>query len=175
MPTSGRGTISGMSFGTTRGRQASLARRAATAGTVVALSLAFASTAFGNPAVNEYKLRLPDAKGKDHPDTSNPVPSPPVVEELPAPTVEKLRHKKNGKALAAVATAPDLGAPQPTPEKTDGDESLLGGLFRSLADPLALLVLLGMAAIGFGAYRVRRNDEDFSPGDARMRAPGARR
>ena len=165
-----------MSFGTTIWRQARPARRAATATAVGALLLAFASTALGNPAVNEYKLRLPDAKGKDHP-ASDPTPiEPAVVEELPAPTIKKLHHKKDGKALAAVATAPDLGAPQPVPERTDGDESFLGGLVRSLLDPLALLVVIGMAAIGFGAYRVRRDEENLSPRrPARMRSPGVRR
>ena len=164
-----------MSFGKTTRRQARLVRRAATTATVGVVLLVFSSTALGNPAVNEYKLRMPDAKGKDH-EAEDPTPSAPALEALPAPTVEKLHHKKNGKALAAVATAPDLGAPQPMPRKTDGDESLLGGLVRSLLDPLALLVLLGMAAIGFGAYRARRIDDEFSGGrPARMRAPGVRR
>jgi hypothetical protein len=154
-----------------------MVRRAVTALAVGGLLLAFAGTAVGNPAVNEYKLRLPDAKDKDRPEPANPAPSPPVVEDLPAPTVEKLHHnKKNGKALAAVATAPDLGAPDPVLQETDGHESLLGGLVRSLLDPLALMVLLGMAAIGFGAYRGRKADEDFRPRrPARVRTPGVRR
>lgn len=146
----------------------------ATAAAVGVLVLILASAALANPAVDEYKLRLPDAKGKDH-DQNGADPTP-TLGALPAPTVEGLRHNKNGKALAAVATAPDLGAPQPMRENTDGDDSLLSGLFRSLLDPLALLVLLGMAAIAIGGYRLRRLDQ-IAGGrrPARSRASAARR
>lgn len=154
----------------TSGRQARLVRYTAAAAAV--FLLACATTAFANPAVDEYKLRLPDAKGKDHDHDGgvDPTPTPETLEALPAPTVKELKHKKNGKALAAVATAPDLGAPKPEPHKTDGDESLLGGLFRSLLDPVALLVLLAMGAILIGGYRVRQYDQRVSSPRRAVRA-----
>jgi hypothetical protein len=159
----------------TSGLRARLARHAAAAAIVV-LTLLFAAPALGNPAVDEYKLRLPDAKGKDHDHDGgvNPTPTPQALDMLPAPTLKGLKHNKNGKALAAVATAPDLGAPMPTPQSTDGDQSLLGGLLRSLLDPMALLVLLAMAGIAFGGYRAQKLNEPVSAGP-RTRSRGARR
>jgi hypothetical protein len=161
-----------VNLGTKTGRQAWLARCAA-AGAVGALLLCCATAAFANPAVDQYKLRLPDAKGKSH-DGEDPTPAPEALEALPAPTIEKLKHKKNGKALAAVATAPDLGAPTPEPHRTDGEVSTLGGLLRSLLDPVALLVLLAMGAIAVGGYRARQLEGRVSVG-RRARPRAARR
>jgi hypothetical protein len=119
---------------------------------VVALALAIAlvpARALGSPATNEYKLRLPNAKGKQHDNSNAPVANP---SGLPSGVSRQLARDPNGKTLAAIATADELGAPHVTSADTDGDSSLLSALW----DPLVLAVALVLLAIGAGARELSR-------------------
>ena len=106
--------------------------------------------AHANPAVDEYTNRFPTASGKDHGNgatlpTGNPLALPPAV-------AAQLATDPNGKALAAVATASSLGAPQLQPGDTGSGTSLLHALF----DPVVLLLAAAVVAIVLTTQRARR-------------------
>jgi hypothetical protein len=119
---------------------------------VAALLVAAPPAGAVNPAVNEYSLNFPNAKGKSYPGTETPTARPAEL----APIVRKaLGHSPNGTALAAVATASELGAPDAgsggkrgtrgSGENVSGETpSMLSAVFGELDDPL---VLLGMLAV----------------------------
>ena len=71
-------------------------------------ALAVPATAVAGPAVDEYTLDLPDAKGKVESPEVSPVANP---ADLPPSVVSRLTRNPSGKALATIATAESLGAP----------------------------------------------------------------
>lgn len=104
----------------------------------------------GNPAVDEYSNRFPTASGKDHGNggtlpTGDPLALPPAV-------AAQLATDPNGKALAAVATASSLGAPQLQPGDTGSGTSLL----HALLDPVVLLLAVAVVAIVLTTQWARR-------------------
>jgi hypothetical protein len=119
---------------------------------------AFCAAASANPAVDEYKLRFPSDSGKQQEDSGQEdsaaqAPAP-VTSSLPAPVTHELKKHPHGKALATVATSPDLGAPLVHRETTSGSSSLSGAIVRSLLDPVVLLILVGMVAMAVGSRRL---------------------
>jgi hypothetical protein len=122
------------------------------------LLCAFCAAATANPAVDEYKTRFPNDSGKSQEDSSqqdSAVQAPaPVTSSLPPPVTHELKKHPHGKALATVATSPDLGAPVVHRETTSGSSSLPGAIVRSLLDPVVLLILIGMAAMAIGSRRL---------------------
>ena len=113
---------------------------------VLALAIvAIPARALAGPATDEYRLRLPDAKGKKN--STEPAPN---AGALPADISRQLAHDPNGKALAALAS------PQLQNADTGGDSSLLGALLGGLGDPLVLAVALSLLAIGGGARELSR-------------------
>jgi hypothetical protein len=105
-----------------------------------------------DPAVEEYSLRFPNAKGKSDAGAGNPRGKPSDL----APGVRRdLAESPNGKALAAVATAPELGAPElpklAAPEIPSGDDDIPSPLTAALGALDDLPVLLGLLALIGGA------------------------
>ena len=118
------------------------------------------------PAVNEYSLNFPSSSGKSYPGAETPTARP---SELP-PVVRRAlsdSDRPNGKALATVATAPELGAPPSAVGGThanpgDGEiasgetPSALGAISTEFDDPAVLLGLLALLAIiGLLAFLAR--------------------
>jgi hypothetical protein len=114
-----------------------------------------------SPAVKEYSLNFPNAKGKSYPGAETPSAR---ASELSPRVRRALRHSPDGKALAAVATAPELGAPASAAKgnRASGEDvggstpsfisAALGGL-GDAAVILGVLALLGV--IGLFAYLAR--------------------
>lgn len=112
----------------------------------------------GVPAVDEYTLRPPDAGGKHlGPDAPNP-----RVDELPALVREQLESRPDGAALAQIATARELGAPEVLPgaggpaEAGPGESGAGGAALSALTEPAALGILAALATmIAVGVMRSR--------------------
>lgn len=106
-----------------------------------------------DPAVSQYSLDFPNAVGESHPGATAPIAN---TAELAPPVRQALgdRDRADGKALAAIATAPELGAPGRAANGSGSGELLSGktpsvptAAFRALGDAaviLGLLALLGM-------------------------------
>jgi hypothetical protein len=132
------------------------------------VALALPTAALAGPATDEYSLDLPDAKGKPGSAEELPVTR---VDALPPAVANELRSDPDGKALAAIATAEELGAPghaasegfggvkgeesaggvalDPGDRETDGSEpSALAAATGSVDDPAVAGVLLGVIALG---------------------------
>jgi hypothetical protein len=131
------------------------------AGAVIALLVLVPPAGAVSPAVKEYSLNFPNAKGKSYPGAETPSARP---SELSPRVRRALSHRPDGKALAAVATAPALGAPTPAANGNSGSGEDVGGSTPSfisaalggLGDAaviLGLLALLGV--IGLFAYLAR--------------------
>jgi hypothetical protein len=75
---------------------------------VVLATLAVPATALAGPAIDEYTLDLPDAKGNVESPEAVPVANPAA---LPPDVASRLTRNPSGKALATIATASSLGAP----------------------------------------------------------------
>lgn len=136
-----------------RGRIAAFA-----AATMVAMA-ALTGVAFAQgPAVEEYTLRIPDARGKKHLGPNEPRAKP---GDLPADVRQGLAGSSEGPLLAEIATARKLGAPPVPagsgPVAADDDASADGRGFVSaalstLGDPLALLLIAALIVTGILAW-----------------------
>jgi hypothetical protein len=138
-----------------RGRTTALI--AATA--IATLSLTGTAPAQG-PAVDEYKLRLPDAKGGRSLGPEEPQARPSA---LPAEVRAGLKGSSEGPLLTEIATARELGAPQSVPSTAsaqpisgaeDGPEGrgFLSAALSTLGDPLALLLIAALIVTGILAW-----------------------
>jgi hypothetical protein len=145
-------------------------RRATWTGVAVGalVALALPTAALAGPATDEYSLDLPDAKGKPGSAEEPPVTR---VDALPPAVAAELSSDPDGTALAAIATAEELGAPgraageglsggngegsgggvalDPGDPETDGSEpSGLAAATGSFDDPAVAGVLLAVIALG---------------------------
>jgi len=129
---------------------------------IATLCLAPSPAAAVDPAVSEYSLNFPNSKGKSYPGSETPTARP---KELP-PIVRRALSdsaRENGKALAAITTAPELGAPErPGPgsasDEVGGGEtpSIPTALSSAVDDAAVILGLLALAGLtGFLAYLAR--------------------
>lgn len=103
--------------------------------------------ALAGPAANEYKLKIPNAKGRQDPNSEAPQAQ---LDQLPPDVASELAGDPEGKALATIATAKELGAPGSSVSSEADEGSFLDDLVGWITDPLVLAVLLGMAAIAAG-------------------------
>jgi hypothetical protein len=126
---------------------------------VVLIALCAPVDAFATgPAVDEYSLDLPDAKGK----VENPA-RPPVGNsaDLPANVVAQLKKSPDGNALATIATAGQLGAPSPLgpgshPSGVAGSQpSTLSAVGSAVGDPAIIGLILLLALVGGGLFLAR--------------------
>lgn len=125
-----------------------------------AAALALSSSAIAGSAVDEYSLDLPDAKGK----VESPEKAPRArVSDLPPTVAAALAHDPQGKALATIATAGELGAPPPPGEggllnaAVEGDRpSALGAIVAALDDPAVIGVTLVLLLAGGAALVARK-------------------
>ena len=135
-------------------------RRAA--GALIATALAgvcLAPAALAGPAVNEYSLDLPDAKGKvESPQRS------PVIDRgaLPPNVASRLERSPSGKALATIASAGELGAPSSPPggsrnvDVAGNQPSAVSAVGSSLGDPAVIGLILLLALAGGTLVLTRR-------------------
>ena len=128
-------------------------------GALAALLLAPSPAAAVDPAVAEYSLNFPNATGKSYSGADAPTADPAELAPLVRQALSD-RDRADGKALATIATAPELGAPSVTDNGSGSGELLSGetpsvptAAFRALGDVaviLGLLPLLGMIVfLGF--------------------------
>ncbi|MGA9370916.1 MAG: hypothetical protein WBV53_03605 [Solirubrobacterales bacterium] len=124
---------------------------------LVVLALAMPATAVATPAVNEYTLDLPDAKGKAESPGAAPVADP---GRLPPHVVSRLRQIKSGKVLAAIATAGSLGAPAGVkggaPAVAGDQPSALAAFGSAAGDPAAIGLIALLLVIVAGMALARR-------------------
>jgi hypothetical protein len=124
---------------------------------VVLAALAIPTTALAGPAVDEYTLDLPDAKGKVESPESSPVANP---AGLPPQVVSGLKRSPSGKALATIATAGALGAPVEykggSPAVAGNGPSAVSAVGNAVGDPAAIGLLVLLLAIGGGMFLARR-------------------
>jgi hypothetical protein len=110
------------------------------------------------PAVDEYSLDLPDAKGKVESPESSPVFN---AGALPADVVARLEKDPSGKALAVIATAGELGAPGrasaafPSADVQGDQPSAVGAVGGALGDPATIGLILLLALVGGGLFLAR--------------------
>jgi hypothetical protein len=130
-------------------------------GLTALLALALAGPAMAAPAVDEYGANLPTAKGHESQGTGIPQAHP---EDLPPSVAQKLDSSPDAKKLKAIATAPQLGAPQtpaggaPGVSGTDdsGNESFVTAAAGALGSPWVLLLIAGLGLGLAGAWWARR-------------------
>jgi hypothetical protein len=131
-----------------------LAAAALIAGTTALVVGPSVATAVG-PAVNAYTENLPSAKGKGQQTGVTPTANP---SELSSAVQRQLSRSPDGKALAALATAPALGAPAASAgsgtagtaasDVASGDSpSFFTATWRALDDLPVLLGGLGLLAV----------------------------
>jgi hypothetical protein len=133
-------------------------RALAAAAAVAAVVLYGPSAAIAGPAIDEYTLDLPDAKGK----VESPQQAPTTdLTGLPTGVAAKLQGDPLGKTLAGVATAGELGAPNPAAKgpgavAVAGEQpSTVGAVGGALGDP-AVIGLIALAALVGGALLLWR-------------------
>jgi hypothetical protein len=127
---------------------------------VTLLALCAPAMAFAGPAIDEYSLNLPDAKGKVESPESSPTFNPAT---LSPDVTARLTRNPEGKALAVIATAGELGAPgSPSAGSgrsgVEGDQpSTLNALGGAVGDPavIGLILLVGLAGGALFLLRVR--------------------
>jgi hypothetical protein len=129
---------------------------------LLALAVAMPANAFAGPAVDEYTLDVPNAKGKRNSGSDTPTTNPGA---LPDGVAAQLRKDPDGRALATIASAPELGAPKVgdvTSGESGEDPSALSAALSGITDPASLAILIALCAIGgaFFAFRNRRDVED---------------
>jgi hypothetical protein len=133
---------------------------------IAALLVAAPGASAVGPAVNEYSLNFPNSKGTSYPGAEAPTASP---TELPPIVRQALSDsdRPDGKALATVATARELGAPDTAVEgtlanpdigeiasgETPSVPSALSDAIRDAAVILGILALMGV--IGLVAFIAR--------------------
>ena len=136
-------------------------RRAPLAVVAVALlALFMPATAFAGPAIDEYSLNLPDAKGNVESPESSPTFNPAT---LSPDVTARLTRNPEGKALAVIATAGELGAPHSASPGSGGSgiegeqPSMLSALGGAVGDPAAigLILLVGLAGGALFVLRAR--------------------
>jgi hypothetical protein len=127
---------------------------------IATLSAAPAPAEATDPAVEEYTLRYPNAKGKSDPAATNPRSR---LSRLTPDVAAKLAGSPDKDALAVLATAAELGAPERgVPASTSGDGDIpspLAAGFRALDDLgvlLGLLGLIGLVALLWSRLRGRQ-------------------
>jgi hypothetical protein len=131
---------------------------------IVTAALVVPASALAGPAVDEYTLDLPDAKGKVESPETSPVANP---AGLPPRVVSRLSRNPSGKALATIATASSLGAPveykggvvdsKGSAPTLPGDQPSAPAAFgSSLDDPAAIGLIALLLTIGGGMFLVRR-------------------
>src|SRR3954453_4734362 len=96
-------------------RRAHTRRALALVALAIGLSLWLPPAALAGSAIDQYSLDLPDAKGKVESPESAPSTH---VGSLPPTVAAELARDPQGRALAAIATAGELGAP-PSPPPGD--------------------------------------------------------
>jgi hypothetical protein len=133
---------------------------------IAALLVAAPGASAVGPAVNEYSLNFPNSQGKSYPGAETPTARP---SELPPVVRQALSDsdRPDGKALATIATAPELGAPDTAsggthPNSGTGEiasaetPSALTAISNEFDDPAVLLSLLALlAVIGLLAFLAR--------------------
>ena len=135
-------------------------RPLAAGGVTALLALSLAGSALAAPAVDEYGANLPTAKGQKSQGTGIPQAHP---EDLPPSVTKSLDSSPDAKKLKALATAPQLGAPQtkvtgtPGAANDSGDESFVGAAAGALGSPWVLLLILGLGLGVGGAWWARRD------------------
>ena len=124
---------------------------------VAAAALALPATALALPAVDEYTLDLPDAKGKVESPAASPVANP---AGLPPGVVSRLTRNPSGKALATIATAGSLGAPVEykggVPAVAGDQPSALAAFGSAVGDPAVIGLIALLLAIGGWMLLARR-------------------
>jgi hypothetical protein len=125
----------------------------------VVAALALPAIAVAGPAVDEYTLDLPDSKGK----VESPERSPTArASSLPPAVVAALAHDRQGKALATIATASELGAPPPLGRRglvnaaVAGDQPAAPAAILSALDDTATIGLILLVALAGGAFVLAR-------------------
>jgi hypothetical protein len=126
------------------------------------LALAISSDAIAGSAIDEYSLDLPDSSGN----VESPEKAPRAHPKYLPPTVAAdLARDPNGKALATIATAPELGAPPPPGKRgllnadVEGDQpSIFSAVTHAIRDPAAIVSLLLLAFVCGDLFLARRNE-----------------
>lgn len=105
----------------------------------------------GPPAADEYNLDFPDAKGKQEPVDAAPAPQ---LNQLPPAVASQLSTDPEGRALAAISTARELGAPKQPTGSAKANEAIGSNASSSVTSAAAssfgnsgVLALLGALAI----------------------------
>jgi hypothetical protein len=122
-----------------------------------ALLAAASPAAAVDPAVKEYSLTFPNARGKSYPGADTPTARLSEVGPLVRAALED-SNRPDGKALATIATAPELGAPDiasggalgnpGSGEASSADTpSVLTAAFRAVDDPLVLFGLFAFVGV----------------------------
>jgi len=136
-----------------------------------AVALSAPGSASGAPAVDEYTLRVPDARGDANLGQTAPRSQP---GELPTSVRRELGGSADEEALATIATADELRAPprvkgdaNAAVAAVDADgRGLLGAMLSGVADPLGLAAILGLAGITAAIFLTRRSRPDDMSGDS---------
>ena len=138
---------------------------------VLAAALVLPATASAGPAIDEYTLDLPDAKGNVESPEASPVANPAA---LPPGVASRLTRNPSGKALATIATASSLGAPVEDeggkhtvgggkstvaggdPAVAGAEPSTLTAVGNAASDPAAIGLIAVLLAIVGGMFLIRR-------------------
>lgn len=138
----------------------STSRPLACGGVTALLALALAGPAMAAPAVDEYGANLPTAKGQNPQGTGIPQAHP---EDLPPSVARSLDSSPDARKLKALATAPELGAPQTQANGNSavglddsGDEGFVAAAAGTLGSPWVLVLIAGLGLGAAGAWRARR-------------------
>jgi hypothetical protein len=138
----------------------SRSRSLAAGGVTALLALALAGPAMAAPAVDEYGANLPTAKGQESQGNGIPQARP---QDLPPSVAKSLDSSPDAKKLKAIATAPQLGAPQtPANGNSDadsadsGNEGFVSAAAGTLGSPWVLLLIVGLGLGAGGAWWARR-------------------
>jgi hypothetical protein len=126
------------------------------------LLLAPSPAAAVDPAVSQYSLNFPNAKGKSYPGSETPIARPKELLPIVRRALGESRTE-DGKALAAIATAPELGASERPGLGSASDEvgggetpSVPTALSRAVDDVAVIIGLLALAGVtGFLVYLAR--------------------
>ena len=126
----------------------------------VALAAPAAAPA-ADPGLDEYTLETPDADRDGHAGSREPTARP---EDLPPDVQKALADDHDGEALTKIATARELGAPEPPPagvtasseDEDDDDTSTLAAAGNALDSPASLALLAGMLLLALVAFLFAR-------------------
>jgi hypothetical protein len=129
---------------------------------LIAVLVAVPQAAAVDPAISEYAPSFPNAKGKSYPGADTPSAN---SSELTPAVRQALRGRPDGKALAAIATSPELGAPETksgSGQVVGGDTpSALSALTGALDDAPVILGLIALLAmVGLFWFLARGRPEE---------------